>query len=153
MQASKSELLRLAMTLRQAILACPNDSFPGFPRRHLRDFPRQCCTVASLLLAHHLSDQGFQRAQLVCGDLEQEEHCWLEVDGWLVDITADQFPCVGDPVIVTRVTDESWHARLRGRSQGLALEYYPADGRANIESAYVELRKWIESAGQPKSGK
>ena len=82
----------------------------------LRRFPVGCCKPASLLLMQWLRDQeglqgivGVANAERVRSPKLNDEsvHFWLEIDGWIVDITADQFGEGMDPVYVSR--DRTWH--------------------------------------------
>jgi hypothetical protein len=81
---------------------------------YLGTFPRVCCKPASLLLGKYLADK------LDCRPVEfvsaqgwdqngklSRSHFWLEHGGLIIDITADQYPEIEQPVIVT--TDHTWH--------------------------------------------
>jgi len=76
-------------------------------------FPRGACGDASDLLATYLYEQGVGHFEyvLACrgsadnGTLRQ--HAWLEQDGLIVDITADQFQDAPKAVIVSANSD--WH--------------------------------------------
>lgn len=149
-QAGEDKLQQLATEFRRALLACPKDEFSGFQRRRLQNFPKQSCDVASLLLAYHLRDHGFQNIERVFGYLGNESHVWLEVDGWIVDVTADQFPGVYAAVIVARIQDDSWHAKIRVQSRAPAYSL-PAV-RAEYEKAYAALKRCMATGGtQPES--
>jgi hypothetical protein len=76
------------------------------------DFPLGACGTASDLLGQYLVDSGLGEWTYRSGVLPDSgnTHAWLERDGVLVDITADQFSDADSPVIVT--TDSEWHARL-----------------------------------------
>jgi hypothetical protein len=82
-----------------------------------RGFPAGCCGDASELLAAHLTELGHGPFTYVFG-LRGEvasgthtSHAWLTLGELVVDITADQFPEVANPVIVT--TDSAWHRTFR----------------------------------------
>jgi hypothetical protein len=67
-------------------------------------------------LRRFLVDEGFGTAVYVCGERgaspHNRSHAWLEVDGLIVDITADQFPeQKAEPVIVT--IQSAWHDEFR----------------------------------------
>jgi len=142
MQCIKTNLYELAKNFRCALLTCPRDKFSRFQRKCLLSFPKQACDVASLLLAYYLRDRGFQDIERVLGCLDSESHVWLEVDGWIVDITADQFPGVDDPVIVVEATRKSWHSNFIEQSRGRA---YPLEKvRTAYEQAYTEIKNRIE---------
>lgn len=82
-------------------------------------FPNGWCQVTSRVmgkLLHNLGEDGFKlvfgKRELVIdaetGRGSEPTHVWLDRDGVIVDITADQFSEeISDPVLVT--TDRSWH--------------------------------------------
>ena len=89
--------------------------------RLLAQFPNGCCKSASFILAHHLMTTGaLMSIEYVWGlrgsPPHQWPHGWLESEGLILDLTADQFPEIFEPVIVTR--DPKFHdsfAPLGGR--------------------------------------
>jgi hypothetical protein len=115
------------------------------------EIPRGSCGDASLLLARFLRDHGFGEAAYVCGHLGPYSHAWLELEGFQIDITADQF--VRDPkkrllsgrprelregVIVT--TDRNWHANFDERLRHSAdISQYDASTRTELEHYYGEI--------------
>ena len=92
----------------------------------IQDFPRGSCGDVACLLARYLSEGGAPGFRYFLGQRrkpEQKEptfasHAWLQLDDLIVDITADQFSEVREPVIVTRMS--AWHATLRGEDKGIA---------------------------------
>jgi hypothetical protein len=93
--------------------------------QELRSFPRNSCSMASLLFGLLLQEQcGFRAScvRFVRGSLREEErenvrHEWLRVrtrtGGWvLVDLTADQFPGVGPRPVMVQYSSV-WHDRWR----------------------------------------
>jgi hypothetical protein len=55
---------------------------------------------------------GIKGFEYICGNKHKSDgspssHAWLQNGGWIVDITADQFPDVDEPVIVTNSSE--WH--------------------------------------------
>jgi hypothetical protein len=59
-------------------------------------------------------------------------HAWLERAGWVLDITADQFVDVVEPVILSR--DSAWHRSWQHKSTsraGAGLHYYAPSSGAN----------------------
>lgn len=72
-------------------------------------FPRGCCGPTSELLGRCLIELGFANVKYIAAERPDHtgSHAWIDVDGVIVDITADQF---GEPgVIVSRVSP--WHAQ------------------------------------------
>jgi hypothetical protein len=93
----------------------------------LRSFPKAACGDASRLLAQYLRDRGFGEWAIVSAwrDGLSRSHAWLEQDGWLIDITADQFDDGLEPVTVVRRSD--WHESWEGRTtstHSVGLAYY-----------------------------
>ncbi len=108
MTPSIEELHALATTFRTAILACPPESL--LPT--LRDFPLGACGDASILLGEFLHERGAGEWDYLAGERngDQHSHAWVEQNGLIIDITADQFADVEEPVIITR--DREWHAQF-----------------------------------------
>lgn len=65
------------------------------------DFPINACKHASMLLCYHLFKKNYNKALfLVFGVSKMRDgevgHWWVESDGHLIDITADQFNLIED---------------------------------------------------------
>jgi hypothetical protein len=109
----KSEAVRF----RRAFEKCDPNRLPDT----LKQFPRGACGDAVLLLAEFLGEQGIgiRTFTYVCGERQgariREFHTWLEIDGVIVDITADQFPEITETVIVTR--HSAWHRTFKHRER------------------------------------
>jgi hypothetical protein len=77
-----------------------------------RSFPRGACGATCDVLATVLESRFSVKPKWVGADIGEGEnwssHAWLEVEGFTVDITADQFGM--DPVIVERRS--AWHDAL-----------------------------------------
>ncbi len=59
----------------------------------LHSFPQGSCRWASFMLAQVLSDFGEEGWVVRCGEQGPEwlySHCWLEREGYILDVTADQ---------------------------------------------------------------
>ena len=75
------------------------------------NFPSGTCGDISDILANYLRSRGIEEIEYVCGTFpDGKNHAWLEVCGYIVDITADQFPDVSQSVIVTSASP--WHEKL-----------------------------------------
>jgi hypothetical protein len=75
----------------------------------LQEFPYGACGDTCELLGQRLRAMGLGEWTYV-GGLSSDHsrtHAWLERDGWIVDITADQFEGIQDSVIVVR--SSPWH--------------------------------------------
>ncbi|ARF83194.1 hypothetical protein ACIG0C_30010 [Kitasatospora aureofaciens] len=107
----------------------------------LREFPHGACLDASLLLAEYLEDCGLGTWECVAGERPfrpalPQSHAWLEQDGLILDITADQFDdAPRQAVWVTR--DPSWHQQF-GDPEPRARLWRPQD--EELLDAYDELR-------------
>jgi hypothetical protein len=92
----------------------------GFKYISLQHFPRGSCGDAAELLGEYLRDRGFGDWTYWNGFRPADEpfgsHAWVAKDGILIDVTADQFSDVTEPVIVT--SDWSWHNRRFPSSPG-----------------------------------
>lgn len=96
----------IAIAVRRAIEMCDTRELP-WPR-----FPRGACGDTALVLGQVLHDAGITGFEYICGKKYKEDgaclsHAWLKNGDWIVDITADQFPDIDAPVIVTR--NSEWH--------------------------------------------
>ena len=90
------QITQLAKKFREAILAFPRSAFPWNSSMGISKFPSGCCGDTSQTLATYI----FAETGLICsyvhgqyGGIEGElgSHAWLEIDGLVIDITADQF--------------------------------------------------------------
>lgn len=100
----------------------------------LETFPRGCCWDAAVLLAHFLTQSGHGPFDLITGERKSlgatscQSHAWLEKDGFVIDITADQFGGFPGPVIVSN--DSDWHQTFFTENTGVA-EIGKYDGHIN----------------------
>jgi len=80
---------------RVAIESIPSHEFCEETSVQNKQFPDGCCDDASLLLAAFLTDNSIDGARRVSGCIEEDRgdqtsHTWLELNGLIIDITADQ---------------------------------------------------------------
>lgn len=135
----------IATRFRKAITMCDRLSLPT----SLQCFPRGGCGDAVLLLSTYLTECGlgeFDYVGATRGTLDSgmwHSHAWLERDGLIVDITADQFEEITMPVIVT--ADSEWHQTFRVSCRHVA-DYRVYDDRtvSRLGSAYGAIRKKLE---------
>lgn len=100
-------LMQLAVEARQVIETAAKTRAHGIG---FERFPRAACGATAEVLGRYLRDAYGLDAQYVCGHKPgHQTHAWVEVDGTIIDITADQFGM--DPVIVS--TESSWHSEWR----------------------------------------
>lgn len=116
----------VARAVRCAIERAPRDKLPIT----FASFPRGSCGDTALVLGTYLAaDCGIPGFQYVCGDRGSKlddtwsSHAWLECNGLVVDVTADQFSDAPDAVIVE--DPSHWHLSFR-----------------NINKMNSDFRKW-----------
>lgn len=107
----------------------------------LRSFPNGSCGDASRLLAQYLRDSGFGDWGITTSwrNNYSSSHAWLERGGWIIDITADQFDDMTEPVIVTR--ESKWHATWHSeptRWNNVDLSFYGST--LHVDSDYSRLK-------------
>lgn len=142
MACTESELRRLATKFRAALLACDKNAL----YITLQQFPCGACGDASYLLARYFADQGCGEFEYVLGERRPDfhSHAWLEKDGLIIDITADQFEGMDTPVLVT--SDHSWHHQFDEEDRHVAnFERYDAATVANLRSSYRLVVKLLET--------
>jgi hypothetical protein len=133
-----TQLRALALKFRAGIEQCDRRSLPVT----FEDFPRGACGDASLLLGKYLHAEGFGIFQYVCGirrrSHQKHEHAWLRQGEVIIDITANQFPEIDQPIIVT--TDHTWHSAFEVRNEREAdYEVYDDRTRCMFDNAYQKI--------------
>jgi len=130
-----SALARAALACRTGLSSLSTNSASMF-----RGFPRGACGPASEVLGRILSDEFGLEGFYVCGRdhhrLKREQsHAWVEIDGFIVDITHDQFRDTG-AIGWVLLQNSPWHAGFRDvtRRPGFCTPdgwpMYPHDGYA-----------------------
>ncbi|HBE69147.1 MAG TPA: hypothetical protein DDW52_13435 [Planctomycetaceae bacterium] len=79
-----------------------------------KDFPANYCSAASNCMAAYFHDLGcrVEYKKGHCPVREDGVHDWLLVDGYVVDITADQYRDLVDTAVIV-AEHSTWHASLR----------------------------------------
>lgn len=98
-----------------------NDYAATNPRGIFANFPNGSCRDSAYLLLKYSKEKGLKGICLVSaeagGSLKRTTHAWLEKDGYIIDITADQFNNRDRKkmpgVFVSR--DRSWHDKYFSR--------------------------------------
>ena len=113
MHLNEIELHSISKPFRQAIESADFSEASVGAEGHARmdPFPHGVCSEATTLLGIHLATKYM--AEPLVGVIAQIEdngkwfgsHHWLEHDDIIIDITADQFPMVKNPVLVTRQSE------------------------------------------------
>lgn len=115
----EEQLTKAAQDVRRAIVAGTDFDW----------FPRGCCQFASRILGLYLiRELKLVPVEIVCNGTRylqdkldefdrpvEQSHAWLEVGGFIIDITADQFYDCDEQVIVT--VDRSWHDGFAGQTR------------------------------------
>lgn len=110
MHLDETSLLLISRAFRRAIENADLSEASVGREAYLRmyNFPDSACAEATTLLGicltrdYDLSTLVKALAQIEEGDKWVGTHEWLEHNGIIIDITADQFSIVNEPVIVTR---------------------------------------------------
>lgn len=144
----------IAATVRRLCECVTVDLVSGLGNYPSSSFPGGWCQDTSRALGELLKNRGQDGFKLVVGargEHDEKSHVWLERDGLIVDITADQFehePTA--PVMVT--TDRSWHDGWKQSFQDLEeLDTTHTEGKLYV--AIIRHPDWIaelESAGIAK---
>lgn len=80
-------------------------------------FPQGQCDHTARLLAAWLISEGWDDVRTVAGgEGTDRAHRWCEVGGVIVDVTADQFPEVSEPVVVCRREESPYAFHRAGRT-------------------------------------
>lgn len=108
----EARLRIIGKRIREIIEMTPQNKRTGY----MEAFPRGACGDCSLIMGTYLLKNGFRNVEYVVGvDKGEQSHAWLECDGVIVDITADQFGSGIEPIIVTK--DKTWHSRFLGQKR------------------------------------
>jgi hypothetical protein len=88
------------------------------------------CAVASATLFRELCRRGIgKNLRVVEGEYWQKEHCWVEVSGYIVDITASQYR---GPRIVIEPIEAVRDGEYRGNDKN-RLRDWPKEQRPNAK--------------------
>ena len=135
----------VAEEVRSALETCgPESGLPG-----LKHFPSDSCADAVLLLGARFDDLGLGPFDAVGGEFGEvaaagrRTHAWLERDGLIVDITADQFSGSNPPVLVTR--ERRWHRLFHETNRGVAdFRRYGPQASAELGEVYACLQQMLD---------
>jgi len=106
----------------------------------LRDFPRGACGDTCEVLAEILKELGHGTFWYVAGCRENGiSHAWLQRGSTVVDITADQFDEIHEPVYLGPLN--SWYQAFEVRQRHEAgYSRLDARSRAELSSAHSRVR-------------
>jgi len=132
-----------ARRFRDAIVSTDKTKLPST----FENFPVGCCGDTAPMLGHYLCDIGLGKFDYVLGERgspgpasDEQSHAWLQQEGLVVDITADQFPEIQTEVIVS--ADSQWHRTFRSRTDYVAdfeLEAFQGPAHPTLRDAYVQI--------------
>lgn len=119
----------------------------------LKDFPDGSCGDASLVLAWYLHKNGISEPITYVHSNKRRSHAWLEVGGWLLDITADQQSWGNPPVWILPITQSPFHQKHEpANRRDAALEKQDINTRSWIKQALAQLRPDVlQSPAKPRS--
>lgn len=140
-----NKLIQLSKRFRAAIMQCD----PEVLIVTLRRFPRGACGDATLLLAKYLEENKYNNFEYICGKKERQTHAWLERDGLIIDITADQFNDQNYPVFVSM--DHTWYLQFEVESRRIAdfVALYDQETVSSLSKSYKAIIRTMNSyAGQ-----
>ena len=141
--------LELATCFRSAIESIGRGLSPAFEQ-----FPRGACGEVAPLLGTYFIENGLLGFEYILGERGSREqdaeirwhsHAWIQRGSLIVDITADQFVEIGEPVIVT--DDSHWHQTFEQKSCGPAdFRKYDARTVQRLIRPYAILRSRADAA-------
>ena len=151
MYLDEKELIDIAKAFRKAIeltdFSIENVGEEGHLR--MRHFPEGCCAEVTTSLALYLKyEYNVQDIAKYCAQIEEGSkwygtHEWLEHNGIIIDITANQFPMVAESIIVARESD--FHNKYAKKKSKLTtvfgLEHLPDYKISIYESIMSTLQK------------
>jgi hypothetical protein len=108
----EQEAIRFRAATEECVRLHPEDRFTTDYMNPLRGtFPVGCCKSTAWMFGHHLTRLAWaDEISYVWGERGNETHGWLMVDGFIVDLTADQFEDENRKVIVAPDGESHWHA-------------------------------------------
>jgi hypothetical protein len=126
----------LAASFRRAIERCNRLHLPY----SFKKFPLGSCGDSTPLSGTFLKQHGLGSFMHIQGIRHGHTHAWLEADGLIVDISADQFPEIADQVIVA--SQSQWHAtfqRVESRPHEADYRIYDENAVAGLRAAYCAI--------------
>lgn len=139
-----SRILEKSKKFREIVIATPRNSFPWNSSMGISQFPEGCCRDASQILATYLYSELGIICNLILGtnggmDNEIFSHAWLEFEGMVIDITADQFNRSGynlDDVYVGFPTE--WHESFFIQPEGDA-RHTSLNDKGSLDDVYLTI--------------
>lgn len=110
----------------------------------IAEFPKGWCGCLSRVLGAELSRKyPAEDFYYVCGELyysngDWTSHAWVRYKDWILDITADQFPGINEPIVITHTSDSMFHAKFQITNEHLAARNITQD----YEERTILLKKY-----------
>ena len=118
-------------------------SWPKMPSQ-FQEFPLGTCGDISDILAEHLYEQGFGSIDYVCGIYNGRSHAWLEISGYAVDITANQFSDISANFLYQ--PPEIWHYKFKEKTRRKAgYKTFHGPAIPDIEVLHDEIIAKLEN--------
>lgn len=145
-EADFETLARFAARCRQTL-----EWYSPTASRHFSDFPYQCCTYSAMLVGRLLKERfDLDGCYVGAGEhpelSRQQEHGWYEANGYIFDITYDQFEGTGLSGWVFPCGSSRWHDAFAKREieQGFCtpdnLWMYPVNEYKAMRRALIRCK-------------
>lgn len=109
-------------------------------------FPHGACLTSTIVLAQYLLRFDDKNAFLIVKGWNQNtSHAWLEYNGYTIDVTADQFLEIDEPVYIT--VDRKFHSQFQNERKIAKFSEYTlsADERTLFHFVCENIEQKIEN--------
>lgn len=157
---TKEQLLFEASRFRKAIEKAKEAGefipIKPFQPERMNNFPHDCCDDTADLFTHYLYHEFGIDSIRVDGEYYDDRlkctcgHSWQETDGWLVDLTGDQFqndpsvPIKAEPVYVEKMDDFHRQFETRRQEHSCGIECLGSGCWDRMYSLYNAIMKHME---------
>ena len=141
----RSEIEQFVHRFRCAVVAIPHAELPpSIYKSSITSFPRSGVADLTLLLGEFLHRSGYGMAEYVTGRSQKRSHCWLELDGIIIDIAADSIPDAPARVMVT--PNRSWHKQFQENIRHSAdIRGYDQRTQKQLLAVYEAIAKHLKT--------
>lgn len=128
---------------------------PNLPEK-MNKFPDDCCDISADLFVHYLYHQYEIISTRIDGDLFDEYlgftrgHSWQETEGWLIDLTGDQFDnekgviIKSEPVYVGHMDDFHRQFQIRFSEPSCGIECLGEGCQDRMYGLYTKIMKYLK---------
>lgn len=107
---TKEKLLVECLQVRKALEDAAKRNM--LPDQMFYRFPHGACLTSTIVLAQYLLRFDDNNSFLIVRGWNQKtSHAWLEYNGYTIDVTADQFPEIDEPVYIT--AEGKFHSQFK----------------------------------------